>query len=407
MTQIDIIVSEGEAEGTRFTLRAWLKSPGSAVNVDEPIAEIETDKVTMEVPAPSAGTLGENLTEVGTEVEPGMVIGSITLGDSASKSAAAPQVSNEVQAKPGHLKKDQNFDPELRLSPSVRRLLSEHDCDPTQITGTGRGGRITRTDVLAHIDGTSAASSPPSKPQSAKAPTPSRPAKFGQKIPHDPMRRAIAEHMQRSVSTAPHVTAVFEVDFTAIMRDRERRKESFQQHNAKLTYTAYFIAACVKAIQTVPTVNSRWHDDELEIFPDINIGIGTALGDKGLVVPVVHGAQDLSLQGIAERLTDITTRARANQLRPKDMQGGTFTISNHGVSGSLLASPIIINQPQSAILGVGKLEKRVVVREVDGHDSLVICPMAYVSLTLDHRVLDGHQANAFLTTWVETIEGWK
>ena len=221
------------------------------------------------------------------------------------------------------------------------------------------------------------------------------------------MRRAIAEHMQRSVSTAPHVTAVFEVDFTAIMRDRERRKETFQRHNAKLTYTTYFIVACVKAIQAVPTVNSRWHDDELEIFPDINIGIGTALGDKGLVVPVVHGAQDLSLQGIAERLTDITTRARANQLRPKDMQGGTFTISNHGVSGSLLASPIIINQPQSAILGVGKLEKRVVVREVDGHDSLVICPMAYVSLTLDHRVLDGHQANAFLTTWVETIEGWK
>jgi 2-oxoglutarate dehydrogenase E2 component (dihydrolipoamide succinyltransferase) len=221
------------------------------------------------------------------------------------------------------------------------------------------------------------------------------------------MRLAIAEHMQRSVSTAPHVTAVFEVDFTAIMRDRAVRKEEFLRRNAKLTFTAYFIAACVKAIQAVPTVNSRWHDDHLEIFPDINIGIGTALGDKGLVVPVVHRAQELSLLGIAERLTDITERARTNKLKPKDMQGGTFTISNHGVSGSLLATPIIINQPQSAILGVGKLEKRVVVREVDGRDAMSICPMAYVSLTLDHRVLDGHQSNAFLSTWVDTIENWK
>ena len=403
MAKTDIIVSEDAAEGTRFTLRTWLKDPGSAVEVDEPIAEIETDKVTMEVPAPISGVLGDDLKEVGTEVEPGMVIGSVAAGD-APKAADKPQEKAEPTAKPEPSKVKElpasgDFDPELRLSPSVRRLLSEHGLDPKLITGTGRGGRITRTDVLAYVDGA------PSQPSKSVKTQPS--VGLGQKVPHDSMRLAIAEHMQRSVSTAPHVTAIFEVDFTAIMRDRAARKDDFLRQNAKLTFTAYFIAACVKAIQAVPTVNSRWHEDSLEIFADINIGIGTALGDKGLVVPVVHRAQDLSLLGIAQRLTDITERARTNKLKPKDMADGTFTISNHGVSGSLVASPIIINQPQSAILGVGKLEKRVVVREVDGRDAMVICPMAYVSLTIDHRVLDGHQTNAYLSTWVDTIENWK
>jgi 2-oxoglutarate dehydrogenase E2 component (dihydrolipoamide succinyltransferase) len=400
MTQIDIIVSEEAAEGTRFTLRTWLKPPGSAVEVNEPIAEIETDKVTMEVPAPAAGVLVNNLIEEGTEVEPGMVIGSIASAGALIIENKPQKTEESASVEAKGLPASRNFDPALRLSPSVRRLLSEHGSDPNLIKGTGRDGRITRMDVLAYVQGS---------PQ-ALAKSKSRPAapttSLGQIIPHDLMRLAIAEHMQRSVSTAPHVTAVFEVDFTAIMRDRALRKEEFKRRNAKLTYTAYFIAACVKAIQAVPTVNSRWHDDNLEIFDDINIGIGTALGNKGLVVPVVHGVQDLSLLSIAERLTDITERARTTKLRPKDMQGGTFTISNHGVSGSLLATPIIINQPQSAILGVGKLEKRVKVLEVDGRDSISICPMAYVSLTLDHRVLDGHQSNAFLTTWVDTIEGW-
>lgn len=401
MTQVDIIVSEEAAEGTRFTLRTWLKPSGSAVELNEPIAEIETDKVTMEVPAPAAGVLGENLTEVGTDVEPGMVIGSIAPGIASEAPEALSQAASQTPAKPSRIPASGNFDPELRLSPTVRRLLAEHNADPTLITGTGRGGRITRGDVLAYIE--RAPQAPALRKRQPSGPV----ASLGQKIPHDSMRLAIAEHMQRSVSTAPHVTAVFEVDFTAIMLDRGLHKEEFLRRNAKLTYTAYFIAACVKAIQAVPKVNSRWHEDNLEIFADINIGIGTALGDKGLVVPVVHGAQNLSLQEIAERLTDITERARTNKLRPKDMQGGTFTISNHGVSGSLLATPIIINQPQSAILGVGKLEKRVKVREVDGRDSISICPMAYVSLTLDHRVLDGHQSNAFLSTWVDTIESWK
>ena len=220
------------------------------------------------------------------------------------------------------------------------------------------------------------------------------------------MRRRIAEHMSHSLSTAPHVTAVFEADFTAIMAHRRAHKAAFEKASVNLTFTAYFIAASVAAMKAAPAINSRWHDDRLEIFDEVNIGIGTALGDKGLVVPVVRGCQELSLQGIAGRLQDLTERARQGRLAPADMRGGTFTISNHGVSGSLVATPIIINQPQSAILGIGKLEKRVVVREVDGVDTIQIRPMAYVSLTIDHRAVDGHQTNAWLSRFVQMLETW-
>jgi 2-oxoglutarate dehydrogenase E2 component (dihydrolipoamide succinyltransferase) len=220
------------------------------------------------------------------------------------------------------------------------------------------------------------------------------------------MRLAVAANMASSVATAPHVTAIFEADFRAIIAHRRKHKDAFALEGAHLTFTAYFIAACVIAMRAAPTINSRWHDDRLELFDDINIGIGTALGDKGLVVPVVHRAQQLSLLGIAQRLKDLVLRARESKLVAADVRGGTFTISNHGVSGSLLASPIIINQPQSAILGIGKTEKRVVVREVDGIDTIQIRPMSYVSLTIDHRVLDGHQTNLWLTAFVEALETW-
>jgi 2-oxoglutarate dehydrogenase E2 component (dihydrolipoamide succinyltransferase) len=286
----------------------------------------------------------------------------------------------------------------------VRRLLAQHQLDPRDITGTGRDGRITHQDVLANIEGKSRAPAPKPAPPPVQAPVQSSKPQAGSKrIPHTNMRRAIAEHMSRSLSTAPHVTAVFEADFSAIIADRTKRKAQGQE----LTYTAYFVVACVKALEAVPQVNSRWHENEVEIFPDFNIGVGTALGDAGLVVPVIRKAQNLTLLGIADVLGDLTRKARANKLTPAEMQGGTFTISNHGVSGSLVATPIIINQPQSAILGIGKLEKRVVVKELDGQDTIAIRPMAYVSLTIDHRVIDGFQTNAFLTKWVEVIENWK
>jgi 2-oxoglutarate dehydrogenase E2 component (dihydrolipoamide succinyltransferase) len=174
----------------------------------------------------------------------------------------------------------------------------------------------------------------------------------------------------------------------------------------KLTYTAYLVAAAAEAMKVAPAINSRWHSDRLELYDDINIGVGTALGTKGLIVPVVRKVQQLNLKGIAAQLDELIEKARAEKLTGADIKGGTFTISNHGVSGSLFAAPIIINQPQSAILGVGKLEKRVVVREVGGVDTIQIRPMAYVSLTIDHRVVDGHQTNAWLSRFVEVLEGW-
>jgi 2-oxoglutarate dehydrogenase E2 component (dihydrolipoamide succinyltransferase) len=199
---------------------------------------------------------------------------------------------------------------------------------------------------------------------------------------------------------------VFGADFSAIARDRASRRDAMAAKGIKLTYTAYIVAAAAAAMKAAPAINSRWHEDRLELFESVNIGVGTALGTKGLIVPVVRNAQSMTLEQIARALDSLVERARNEQLTPKDVRDGTFTISNHGVSGSLFAAPIIINQPQSAILGIGKLEKRVVVREVDGVDTIQIRPMAYVSLTIDHRVVDGHQTNAWLSRFVETLEGW-
>jgi 2-oxoglutarate dehydrogenase E2 component (dihydrolipoamide succinyltransferase) len=220
------------------------------------------------------------------------------------------------------------------------------------------------------------------------------------------MRLRIAENMLNSVTVAPHVTAMFEADFSAIIAHRERHKAVWAKKGVKLTYSAYIVAAAAEAMKVAPAINSRWHDDRLEIFDDVNIGVGTALGEKGLIVPVLRNVETLNLKGIAAGLEDLVQRARAETLTGRDVSGGTFTISNHGVSGSLFATPIIIAQPQSAILGVGKLEKRVVVREVAGQDAILIRPMAYVSLTIDHRVVDGHQTNAWLTRFVEVLESW-
>jgi 2-oxoglutarate dehydrogenase E2 component (dihydrolipoamide succinyltransferase) len=295
----------------------------------------------------------------------------------------------------------------LRLSPSVRRRVIEGQIDPNKLVGTGRDGRITRQDVDTYVEASDAKPEPVAKPAARPAPAvhPSTGA-ASRKIPHDTMRRRIAAHMSDSLASAPHVTAVFEADFSAIMAHRKAHKAAFERQGVNLTFTAYFIQACVEAMRVAPTVNSRWHDDFIEVFEDINIGVGTALGEKGLIVPVVQRAQALSLLGAGQTLQDLTERARAGKLKPADVAGGTFCISNHGVSGSLLAAPIIINQPQSAILGIGKLEKRVVVREVAGQDAILIRPMAYVSLSIDHRVLDGHQTNAWLTRFVQVLETW-
>jgi 2-oxoglutarate dehydrogenase E2 component (dihydrolipoamide succinyltransferase) len=218
------------------------------------------------------------------------------------------------------------------------------------------------------------------------------------------VRRRIAEHMVQSLlHTAPHVTTVFEADLTSVLKDRARRREEFAQRGAPLTLTAYFVQAAVAAIRVVPEANSRWTDGGLEIYDDIHIGIATAVEGTGLVVPVLHDAGTRDLLEIARGLEELVGRARSGTLAPADVRGGTFTISNHGVSGSLLAAPIIINQPQSAILGVGKLEKRLVVIEEGDEQKIAVQPRCYVTLTLDHRAMDGHQANRFMQIFVGAL----
>ena len=206
--------------------------------------------------------------------------------------------------------------------------------------------------------------------------------------------------------TAPHVTSVFEADLSEVLAHRAQHREQFERSGAPLTLTAYFLAAIVDAIHEVPEANSRWTDDALEIYDEIHIGVATALGDQGLVVPVMQNVQSLSLEQIATNLHALVSRAREGQLSPEDVRGGTFTISNHGVSGSLLATPIVINQPQSAILGIGKLEKRVTAVSEKGADKFIVVPKCYVTLTIDHRVMDGFQANKFLQTFIGRLENW-
>jgi 2-oxoglutarate dehydrogenase E2 component (dihydrolipoamide succinyltransferase) len=396
------IIAPIEQEGTKSVVRAWLKKVGDTVKRDEPIVELETDKVAVEVAAPADGVLMAIALSEGDEAAPGATLGVLQLGaeDRRHLAGKATSETNVTAASmpAGSRRSAEDPDQEQRLSPLVKRLLSEHHVSARDIAGSGRDGRITHKDVDDHIARGKAKPSP-------VHPAPKAPIKGG-KLPHDAMRKSIAEHMSRSMATAPHVTAVFEADFSAIAAHRAKHKDAYAEQGAALTYSAYIVRAAAEAMKASPNVNARWHDDFLEVFEDANIGMGVALGDKGLIVPVIRRAQALSLLDTAKQLTDLTERARKNQLKPADVQGGTFTISNHGVSGSLVATPIIINQPQSAILGVGKLEKRVVVREVEGADAMVIKPMAYVSLTIDHRVLDGHQTNAWLTRFVDLIETW-
>ena len=407
MTKSIDVTAPVEQEGTKAVVKNWYVAIGEMIKEGEPLVELETDKVAVEVPAPASGVLLEILIDADGEAEPGGVLG--RLGDSAgaaTRKEEAPRPAKTNGANHDVEKLAQRAtDSEHRLSPSVRRLVSEHDLDPAAIAGTGKGGRLTRGDVRAFLTngGEKKIAKKARAPGGESVETDMGTA---QRIPHDTMRRRIAEHMAHSVQTAPHVTAVFEADFSAIVAHRNAHKGDYARRGVKLTFTSYIISACVEAMKVAPSVNSQWRDDYLDVFDDINIGVGTALGDKGLVVPVVRQAQAKSHFGIAKDLQTLTQNARDGKLAPADVRGGTFSISNHGTSGSLVATPIIINQPQSAILGVGKLEKRAIVRTVDGVDSIQIRPMAYVSLTIDHRVIDGAQTNAWLTRFVEVLETW-
>jgi 2-oxoglutarate dehydrogenase E2 component (dihydrolipoamide succinyltransferase) len=284
------------------------------------------------------------------------------------------------------------------ISPVVARLAAEHRLDLSRITGSGLGGRITKKDVLAYLD---------SRPAEAAAPTPAlppAPAAGDELLPFTAVRRQIAEHMVHSKRTSPHVTTVMEVDLSRVAAHREAHKAAFARDGANLTFTAYFVAAAVQALKAYPLVNSSWTDEGLLLHHGVHIGMATSLGEAGLIVPVIRDADRLSLLGLARTINDLAARARARKLQPEEVRGGTFTLTNHGISGSLFATPII-NQPQCGILGVGAIQKRVVVvTDANGQDSIAIRPLAYVSLTFDHRILDGASADNFLAKVVESLK---
>ncbi len=389
-----------EQEGTKAVVRSWLKKVGDAVAENDPLVELETDKVTQEVPAPAAGVLAEILLDTDAEAVPGALLGRIS---NDKNIRPEPSAQHEVEGRLAQSREerpsialrtnDVGESHENRLSPSVRRALQQNGIDPTRIKGTGRDGRITRDDVDRAVAQATVTQ--------AGEPSTAQPRHVGD-IPHDRMRLKIAENMARAVAEQPHVTAVFEADFSAIAA----HKAALAAGGVKLSYTAYIVKAAAEAMAVAPAINGRWESDRIAIAPTIDVGVGTALGEKGLIVPVVKDSASLSLEQIGAKLDDLTRRARDGKLSGADVSGGSFTISNHGVSGSLLAAPIILHAGQAAILGIGKLEKRVVVRVMDGEEAMVIRPMAYVTLTIDHRVVDGHQTNAWRSRFVEILESW-
>lgn len=432
---LDIRAPAEQTEGTRSQVLRWLKNIGEPVSENEPLLEIETDKVTVEVAAPASGVLREIVKGEQEEIAPGEVLGRIELGEAAVNIAGhpAPRSSLATSAadartsgaaigattttnQHGVTGSDADATAVVaRLSPAVRRLLAERGIDAASLRGSGEGGRITVDDVIAHTS-----RSPAEAPD--KAATPSSRAAVAtpdpvpasadtrlprHSVPHTVIRKRIAEHMVQSLlQTAPHVTTLFEVDLSAVLSHRARHRADFEHRGAPLTLTAYFLLAAVAALRAVPEANSRWTDTALEIYDTINIGVATALEGGGLVVPVLREVESRTLFDVANALSGLVKAAREGHLKPADVRDGTFTISNHGVSGSLLATPIVINQPQSAILGVGKLEKRPVVVSEQGEDRIVVRPKCYVTLTIDHRVMDGHQANRFLQELVRTLEAW-
>jgi len=399
---VEVVLPADQVEGTRSQVQRWLVAVGQPVRRDAPLVEIETDKVTVEVPAPSDGVLVEIVAPEGTDVAPGALLARLNPDSPAGGGAtpAAVPAGAAAVARPGPAAKSASPGSSGRLSPAVRRLLAERGLDAESVRGSGEGGRITVDDVLAAVpDG--AAEAAATRAEAAL------PADGVRRVPHTPMRRRIAAHMVESLlRTAPHVTTVFQADMSAVLAHRAAHRAEFERQGRPLTLTAYFVAACVDALRAVPEANACWTPDALLVHERIDVGIGTALPGRGLVVPVIRDAGRLDLAGIAEALGELVRKARDDALTPADLQGGTFTISNHGVSGSLVAAPIVINQPQSAILGIGKLEKRAIVASDGGQDRVEIRPCCYVTLTIDHRVLDGHQANQFMTTLVGRLESW-
>ncbi len=421
-------MGESVAEGT---VVKWLKKVGDRIERDEPLFEISTDKVDAEVPSPAAGILAKILVKESETVPVNAVVAVI---DGEGAGAAAVEEETRLGAKPPARHEPAPAPPtmtkspdavgapsfpgradKLRSSPLVRRIAREHSVDLTCVQGTGLGGRISKKDILTYVaqqttgGGVGAATAARPAPVQAPSPGPASPAAPSivftgptQVAPMTPMRKQIAEHMVASRKTSAHVTTVFDVEMTKVAEMRERSAEEFERRNAlKLTYTPFFVQTVVKAIKEFPILNSSVESTNIVYKRDVNIGIAVAL-ETGLIVPVIKRADEKNFLGIARAVQDLAERARTKRLSVDDVQGGTFTITNPGVFGSLLGTPII-NQPQVAIMGVGAIEKRAVVR----HDAIAIRPMVYLVLSFDHRIIDGAVADQFMGCVKQHLENWE
>lgn len=394
------------------TITKWLKKEGDSVKELEPLLEVNTDKVDTEIPAPASGVILKIEMQEGQPAKVGQLLALIgAAGESAVSTGAPAKVESKVESQ----KSEQPTMAEARpstsnlrpstdlgfISPVVAKIAAEKGIDLSQIPGTGLNGRITKNDVLNFVQ------TPPAKEayhatRTVQHATPVvTPAQGDTLIKHTLIRKQIADHMVMSKAVSPHVLTVMEADMSKVSKHRAVNKPIFERDGVNLTFTAYFMTAIVAGLKAFPTVNASWTDEGLLVHKNINIGMATSLGEDGLIVPVIKGADSLSLLGMARTVNDLATRARARKLQPDEVKGGTFTLTNHGISGSLFAMPII-NQPQCGILGIGAMQKRAVV--VD--DAIAIRPMVYMSFVFDHRILDGASADWFLVKVKETLENW-
>ncbi len=392
------------------TVTKWLKQEGDSIKELEPLLEVNTDKVDTEIPAPATGTVLKIITQEGIAAKVGELLaiigqpgesidsGQLAVGSSASsqKATATPAVQALPQTtnhQPPATNRDLGF-----ISPVVAKIAAEHGVDLSQVNGSGLNRRITKNDVLAFVEGHK------SKvegrvPQAANLQSSN--LQPGTLIKHTTIRKQIAAHMIESKHTSPHVLTVMEADMSHVARHRAANKAAFERDGVNLTFTAYFLSAIVAGLKAYPQTNSSWTDEGLLVHKNINLGMAVSLGEEGLIVPVIKNADNLSLLAMARTVNDLANRARNKKLQPDEVKGGTFTLTNHGVSGSLFAFPVI-NQPQAGILGVGAMQKRVVVID----DAIAIRPMVYMSFVFDHRILDGASADWFLAKVKETLENW-
>jgi 2-oxoglutarate dehydrogenase E2 component (dihydrolipoamide succinyltransferase) len=438
----DIVMPQMGESIVEGTITKWLKKPGDKVQRDEPLFEISTDKVDAEIPAPASGILREIKVSEGTTVQVNTVVGTIAVdGEAASApakaAAAAPATEKAAAEKSATDKKDEKKEErkesaspapslapvqesgeeeEARSSPLVRKIAREHGINLSQISGTGLGGRISKQDIMSFVERQSSAPSRPAIPGSqppAVAAAPSRPAASpapapypGDLVPLTNMRKIIAQRMIESRRTSAHVHCMYEVDFTRIVNLRAKQKSGFEQrHGVRLTFMPFFVRAAIIALQQWPIINASLEGDSIRYHRQINVGIAVAL-DWGLIVPVLKNAGDLNFLGLQRGITDLGERARNKKLKPEDVEGSTFTVTNPGQFGAVFGLPII-NQPNSAIMGVGGITKQpLVVTDNEGNDSIAIRSLVHLTLGYDHRLIDGAVADQFMAFVKKTLENW-